>query len=139
MPNPTHPKQAAFLDPQRVYALIKAHRLSEAVRAINECPAATGARSLEEAKQKRVEVAPLYLKARVKRDQALPEVQVRSEEEGASGEESGEGEKLRAVVGHVVRELKPELVIELAEYLRPKWSGKGTWRRGRGVGGSFQG
>ena len=102
--------------------MIKVNRLSEAVRAINECPAATGSISLEKAKQKRVEAAPVYLKARVERDQALPEVQVRSDEEGASVEESWEGEKLRAVVGCVVNELKPELFIELAEYLRPKWS-----------------
>ena len=120
--SPPLPNQAALLEPDRVYALIKVHRLSEAVRAINECPAATGARSLEEAKQMRVEAAPVYLKTRVESDQALPDVQVRSEEEGASGEESGEGERLRAVVGHVVKELKQELVIELAEYLRPKWS-----------------
>ena len=59
---------------------------------ITECPAATRAQTPEEAKQQRVEASPAYLRGRVERDEELPEVEVRGEEEGS------EEEQLRAGV-----------------------------------------
>ena len=99
--------------------LAPAHGMREAIDAITKCPAATRAKTPEEAKRKRVEAAPACLKGRVEEDEVLPVVEVRR---------GGQGEELQAVVAHVVWELKSELVVELMGFLRPKWSeGKATW------------
>ena len=91
------------------------------------------AKTPEEAKRKRVEAAPLYLKGRVERDETLPEVEVGEagprqgdrassdvgDEEGGDGAEAYKQEVLRAVVGFVVNELKAELVVELLQAIKP--------------------
>ena len=102
---------------------------------INKCPAAAKAKAPEEAKRKRVEAAPLFLKGRVELDEALPEVDVRREAESkrdrastdvgvGDDDEVGEAEAceqevLRAVVGFVVKDLKAELVVELLQAIKP--------------------
>ena len=106
----------------------------DGVNAITKCPAAARAQTAEEAKRKRVEEAPLYLRGRVEGDLKLPKVEVRSlrrrskrlrsgEAAAAAGGGGGEDEaerkeeELRAVVGHVAREMKGELVVDVMEYL----------------------
>ena len=66
---------------ERAYLLAKARGMVDGARVINKCPAATQAETPEEAKRKRVEAAPLFLKGRVELDEALPEVDVRREAE----------------------------------------------------------
>ena len=101
---------------ERSYVLTKALRLVHATLAITKCQAAARAKTPEEAKLKRVEAAPLCLKGRDERDEALPEVDVRKVEQGegqasgGKGEDEGESyeresyerEKLCAVAGFVV-------------------------------------
>ena len=105
----------------------------DGVNAITKCPAAARAQTAEEAKRKRVEEAPLFLRGRVEGDLKLPKVEVRSLRRrskrlrsgeaagvgGGGGEDEGERkeEELRAVVGHVAREMKGELVVDVMEYL----------------------
>ena len=126
-----HPstQAAMFEKPKRAYMLLKAQRLREAAQAINDClsggPHGT-VMAPEEAKRKRVEAAPVYLKGRVERDEALPEVEVRRDMLGWVARVLHVGQRVRkerllAVVEHVVLELKPELVVELVEFLRPRW------------------
>ena len=105
----------------------------DGARVINKCPAATQAKTPEEAKRKRVEAAPLYMRARVERDETLPEVEVGEagprkrgrassdvgDEEGGDGAEAYKQEVLRAVVGFVVNDLKAELVVELLQAIKP--------------------
>ena len=98
---------------------------------INKCPAAAEGRTRGEAKRKRVEAAPLYLRDRVERDEKLPEVEdVRvggaSEGSESDGAEEYKQEVLCAVVGFVVTELKAELVVELLQALKPRWSQRGV-------------
>ena len=105
--------------------------------------AAAKAKTPGEAQRKLLQVAPLYLKRRVEVGNALPEVEVSGgkarkrarssegegeDEGGGADEEAFKKEELRAVVGHVLTGLKGELVVELLQALRPKWSeGKATW------------
>ena len=63
-------------DWERAYLLAKAQGMVDGARLIKKCPAATQAKTPEDAKRKRVEAAPLYLKGRVERDETLPEVEV---------------------------------------------------------------
>ena len=99
----------------------------DGARVINKCPAAAKAKRRSQAKRKRVEAAPLYLKGRVERDETLPEVEVGEEgprkrgrassDEGCGEDYDGEAfkqEVLRAVVGFVVTKLKSELVVGAA-------------------------
>ena len=113
---------------ERSYVLTKALRLVHATLAITKCQAAARAKTPEEAKQKRVEVAPICLKGRVQRDEALPEVEVREVEQGAGQTSGGEGEgedegapseedKLRAVVGYVISGLDGALWVELMQWM----------------------
>ena len=96
--------------------------MRDAADTISKCPAA----------------APAYLKGRVERGEALPEVEIavdgpREVGPSVSREGGGEGsegtgscvkgeEELQAVVRFVVTELKSELVVELMQWLRPKWT-----------------
>ena len=112
---------------------MRARRMVDGVNAITKCPAAARAQTAEEAKRKRVEEAPLYLRGRVEGDLKLPKVEVRSLRRrskrlrsgeaaaggGGGGEDEGERkeEELRAVVGHVAREMMGELVVDVIEYL----------------------
>ena len=120
-------------DWERDYFLTKARAVVDGKRDITKCPAATRAATPAEAKQKRVEVAPLSLKGRVERDEPLPEVEVgreggdrkraRSSSEGEEEEEeedegSYKKEELRAVVGHVVEHFKGVLFVELMRWVR---------------------
>ena len=112
--------------------LAKARGMVDGVRVIKRCPAAAKAATPEEAKRKRVDAAPLYLKGRVERDETLPEVEVGEEgprkrgrassDEGCGEDDDGEAYKqevLRAVVGFVVNDLKAELVVELLQAVKP--------------------
>ena len=113
-------------EPERAYLLARAHAMREAVDSITKCPAATRARTAEEAKAKRVEAAPAYLRSRVEEDEALPEVRITGG--GAAVAGLAPGGELPAVMEHVMWELKRELVVELIGFIRPKWSeGKVTW------------
>ena len=49
---------------------------------VTKCPSATQAETPEEADLKRVEAAPLCLKGRVERDEALPEVEMGMQGQG---------------------------------------------------------
>ena len=117
--------------PSDLYLLAKAQGMVDGARLIKKCPAATQAKTPEEAKRKRVEAVPLYLRGRVERDETLPEVEVGEEgprkrgrassDEG--GDDDGEAlkqEVLRAVVGFVLTELKAELVVELLQAIKPR-------------------
>ena len=120
-----------FQDWERVYVLAKARGMVDGARVNNKCPAATHAKTPEEAKRMRVEAAPLCLKGRVERDETLPEVEVGQEvrrkrgrassDEGADDDdgEAYQQEVLRAVVGFVVNNLKAELVVELLQAIKP--------------------
>ena len=111
------------------YFLTKARAMVDGKREITKGPDATRAATPEEAKEKRVEVAPLSLKGRVERDEPLPEVEVEREDgdrkrarSSREGEEEDEGaykkEELRAVVGHVVEHFKGEHFVELMQGAR---------------------
>ena len=104
-----------------MYALVKAQKLREAFETVTKCPAATQAASPEEAKEKRMEATPSYLKGRIEMDEELPVVEVRRQGGGPSGgghEEAYKEEELLAVMGYVVATMKPELVLELALAMR---------------------
>ena len=118
LPNPPSrvQQQAALEEPERAYLLAKARAMVDGVRVITRCPAAARAGTAEEAKQRRVEAAPLSLRGRVEREEALPEVEVRGVQN------PGAQEELRAVVGFVLQGLKAELVVELLQAIRPRWS-----------------
>ena len=117
-------------DWERDYFLTKARAMVDGKRDITKCPAATRAATPQEAKQKRVEVAPLSLKGRVERDEPLPEVEVereagdrkraRSSSEGEEKEDEGayKKEELRAVVGHVVQHFTGVFFVELMQWAR---------------------
>ena len=109
--------QAALQEPERCYMLAKARGMVDGTDAIKKCPAAIRAKTPDEAKQRRVEAAPMFLRRRVEREEELPKVEVRREEE-----ESHKAEELRAVAEHLARELKAELVVEVMEMLRRRWS-----------------
>ena len=101
----------------------------DGARVINKCPAAASAKTWGEAKRKRVEAAPLCLRGRVERNEKLPEVEVKrarasSQADGAAA--AAKQEELCAVVGFVVKELKAELVVELLQALKPRWSQQGV-------------
>ena len=111
---------------ERSYVLTKALRLVHATLAITKCQAAARAKTPEEAKQKRVEAAALFLKGRVERDEALPEVEVREVEQGKGQTSGGEGEdegasyeqeKLCAVAKFVVEGLSVEVLREFLEWM----------------------
>ena len=53
--------------------------MQDGVRAIRLCPAAAEAGTPEEAKLRRIEAAPVYLRGRVEGDEALPGVEVRTD------------------------------------------------------------
>ena len=107
--------------------LVKARRIRDSVHAIRKIPAAASARTRGEAKRKRVEVAPAYLRARVEHDEELPQVEVRGDETLEKGRSSGEAwserdykkEELRAVADFVAGGMKAELVVELLQALEP--------------------
>ena len=69
-------QQAAIEDFGRAYLLAKARAMVDGVRVITKCPAAARAGTADEAKQRRVDAAPLSLRGRVEREEALPEVEV---------------------------------------------------------------
>ena len=110
-------QQAALEEPERAYLLAKARAMVDGVRVITRCPAAARAGTAEEAKQRRVEAAPLSLRGRVEREEALPEVEVRGVQNPGAQEELR-----RAVLGFVLQGLKAELVVELLQAIRPRWS-----------------
>ena len=124
------PFQAALQEPERAYLLAKARGMVDGARVINKCPAAAEGRTRGEAKRKRVEAAPHYLKGRVERDEELPEVEVKKGRASSQGGDVGgaafKQEELRAVVMFVVKELKAELVVELLQALKPRWSQQGV-------------
>ena len=111
-------------EPERAYVLARAYGMREASDTIKNYAAATGAEIPEETKRKRLEAAPECLKRRVEDDKALPEVQIR-----VFGQEEGhQGEVLQAAVSLELWDLKPDLLAELLEFIRPKWSkGKASW------------
>ena len=131
------PCQAAIAEPERAYLLAKAHGMAEGTSFIRKC--STAADTHEEAQRKRLRAAPVYPRRRVELGDELPEVEVARPvgrkrgresfgegggacEEEEEGEDSHMQEVLRAVVGHVMTQLKPDLVVELLQALRPKWS-----------------
>ena len=85
---------------------------------MNRNPTAAQVMTAEEAKRQRVMAVPPFLRRRVGKDEALPEVEL--SREGVEGVR--DAERLRAVLGFVLLEMKPDLVMELMEALRPRWS-----------------
>ena len=59
---------------------------------IIKCPAATRATTPGEAKPKRVEASPLYLRGRVEREDEMPEVEVAKARGKLKGRASGGGD-----------------------------------------------
>ena len=110
-------QQAALEEPERTYLLAKARAMVDGVRVITRCPAAARAGTAKEAKQRRVEAAPLSLRGRVEREEALPKVEVRWVQNLRAQETLR-----RAVLRHVVTNLKADLVVELLQAIRPRWS-----------------
>ena len=104
----------------RAYLLTRARAMVDGVVVVVKCPAAARAGTAEEAKQRRVEAAPLWLRGRVEGEMALPEVVVEGQEEGAAQSSSYEDERLRAVVGFVLEDLKAELLVELLQAMSPR-------------------
>ena len=123
--------------------LTRARAMVDGTRGIRECPAAARAKTSDGAKRLRVEAAPVYLRGRVERGVELPEVEVRTEEEkgsrkrgrGSRSEAKRTDQRLRAVVGFVVTELKADLVVELLEAIKPPGGGREVRNPERKVGG----
>ena len=103
----------------RAYLLTRARAMVDGVAVIVKCPAAARAGTAEQAKQRRIEAAPLWLRGRMEGEMALPEVVVEGQEEGAA-QSSYEDERLRAVVGFVLEDLKAELLVELLQAISPR-------------------
>ena len=139
------------MEPERCYTLAKARGIHDGIHVIRKCPAASLAGTPEEAKRKRVEASPAYLRGRVEEEAELPEVEVMGHGEGdrdserdrKRGRSSSEGqdeagefkqEELSAVALHVVAQLKAELVLDLMEALRPRWSCRRVRREGEAEG-----
>ena len=122
-----HPLRPLWQEWERSYVLAKARGITDGVFAIKKFTPAASARTGGAVKRMRVEAAPTYLKGRVEREEALPEVEVGGESQRkrprssiGDEEKAYKEEEQGAVVGHVVQELKAELVVELMEMLRPR-------------------
>ena len=104
--------QGAEKEPERVRALSKGRYISDVTYLMDNVSSSTRAKT----KTKRIEAAPLSIKRRVEQDEALPKVQVKK-----ARSSNVEEVKLCAVVGFVLKDLKPSLVKGLKEYLTPAW------------------
>jgi hypothetical protein len=87
----------------------------DATESISKAPEKVGAKTRGEAQRAREEAAPAWLRGRVERGEALPSVEV---VEQAGGQEAEEEEEVGAVCEYLVRDLKPDLHIELMAGLR---------------------
>ena len=97
----------------RMCLIVKARWMRGAARAMTRTAARGEARTPEEAKQRSMEAAPLYLclASRAERGEELPEVEV-----GCQATEEGEEEMERLVVSvvkHVIEELADDVIDEL--------------------------
>ena len=120
-----------MLKSERASLIVKASMIRAAVEAVNRTDV-TQCRNRSEAKKKRAEMAdqvmPL-LRRRIDHGQPLPEVVVdptptETRKRGAPSTKVPKGELLSQILRQVVMHLKPELVLELAELMRPKWASK---------------
>ena len=98
-------------------------------RTIQKIPEAVSAKTRGEAHQKQIEAAPLSLKRRVEMGEPLPEVDVRDAGEGEDRHgkkcrvlEGAEEDVLHEVARFVAFHLKAELVVELLQTIKPRWS-----------------
>ena len=82
----------------------------DATHSITKAPDKAQARTEAETQRAREEAAPAWLRGRVERGEALPSVEV---VEQAGGQESKQEEELGAVCEYLMRDLKPDLSIEL--------------------------
>ena len=104
--------------------MAKAHRILDGVVAIRRCPAAV---QPEEAKRRRVDAAPLFLRGRVERGEKLPRIWLFKELVGAWAKQPGdyeeEGEFMReelsGVLELVIEGMKTELMMELVKMMGP--------------------
>ena len=114
---------------ERASLILKTSMIRAAVEAVNRTDV-TQCRNRSEAKKKRDEMAdqvmPL-LRLRIDHGQPLPEVVVgptKTRKRGAPSTEPEEDGDVGEVLSQVLMHLKPELVVELAELMRPKWASK---------------
>ena len=127
-PHPPNPLQEVEKEPERAYMLAKAQGMQLGIETINKCPTAAAAQTPQKSKRARIEASPEYLKGRVERSRKLPEVEISPDGDGRkkrkrrplSKEEVEGEERIRAVAEHVVKRLKPELVVELLQYMAPR-------------------
>ena len=116
---------------ERASLILKTSMIRAAVEAVNRTDV-TQCRNRSEAKKKRDEMAdqvmPL-LRLRIDHGQPLPEVVLdptptETRKRGAPSSEPEDQGMVGEVLGQVLMHLKPELVVELAELMRPKWASK---------------
>ena len=98
---------------ERAALLSKARAVVDATESISKAPEKVGAKTRGEAQRAREEAAPAWLRGRVERGEALPSVEVVEQAGGQKEEEERE-----AVYEYIVRHMKEDLCIELAEGMR---------------------
>ena len=114
--------QAAKQEPERAFIIAKVRHMVDSARTIQKIPEAVSAKTRGEAHRKRIEAAPVSLKRRVETGEPLPEVDVRDEGEDEEMGRHGKKHRVSEVARFVAFHLKAELVVELLQTIRPRWS-----------------
>ncbi len=136
--------RTAIAEPDRARALHKARALLDAAHEIRHVrlgndidrddkgseqqqqqqPRPRRVRTRGETQRRAVAAAPAYLKERVEREAALPQVDITPQQ--GRGRMGGEDEqRLRATAAFALEGLPRELYVELLRFMLPRWAGKG--------------
>lgn len=111
---------------ERAYVLSKARQIEDDTETVRQAPVKAEAQSTQGVRRARIEVAPAYLRRRVKRREPLPyiETAVPCEDECSSDDEyhgcerERDDETRRGVVQQVVMVMKEDLFKELLGFIR---------------------
>lgn len=106
---------------ERAYWLAKVRQMEDDRENIRQAPIKANVSTAEEAQRAREDAAGAWVRGRVEQGGALPTVQVvggEQEEAYGSGKGQEEGDLMRAVVGHVLWEMKEDPFLLLQQLMR---------------------